>query len=138
MRRNVMGAPRNEEHGMVKACSDHEPYGDAACSRRGGCQVLSRDPRAARQAAYRSQPAVARGPIAAVRVHASSTASDTDGGWSEIVLNPARRVNLLEAVAKEITDAGGKPPVIIESDLYADDAGALRDVLLSWWVRSHA
>lgn len=34
----------------------------------------------------------------------------------------ARRVNLLEQVAKEITDAGGKPPVIIESDLYADDA----------------
>ncbi len=34
----------------------------------------------------------------------------------------ARRVPMLEAVAREIVDAGGKPPVIIESDLYAEDA----------------
>ena len=30
-----------------------------------------------------------------VRVHQSSTASDSDGGWSEIVLNPAKRIDLL-------------------------------------------
>jgi len=30
-----------------------------------------------------------------VRVHQSSTAADGDAGWSEVVLNPARRVNLL-------------------------------------------
>lgn len=34
----------------------------------------------------------------------------------------ARRVPMLEAVAQEIVAAGGKAPVIIESDLYADDA----------------
>jgi 3-oxoacyl-[acyl-carrier protein] reductase len=34
----------------------------------------------------------------------------------------ARRVPMLEAVAREIVDAGGKPPVIIESDLYSEDA----------------
>ena len=34
----------------------------------------------------------------------------------------ARRVNLLEEVAAEIVARGGKRPVIIESDLYADDA----------------
>lgn len=30
-----------------------------------------------------------------VRVHQSSSASDTDGGWTEITLNPARKINLL-------------------------------------------
>lgn len=30
-----------------------------------------------------------------VRVHQSSTAADADAGWSEVVLNPARRINLL-------------------------------------------
>ena len=34
----------------------------------------------------------------------------------------ARRVPLLEAVAAEIVAKGGKRPVVIESDLYADDA----------------
>lgn len=34
----------------------------------------------------------------------------------------ARRVNLLETLSQEIVAAGGKQPVIIESDLYADDA----------------
>ncbi|MEP6825208.1 MAG: SDR family oxidoreductase [Ramlibacter sp.] len=34
----------------------------------------------------------------------------------------ARRVALLEAVADEIVAQGGKRPVVIESDLYADDA----------------
>lgn len=34
----------------------------------------------------------------------------------------ARRVNLLETLSSEIVAAGGKKPVIIESDLYADDA----------------
>ena len=33
--------------------------------------------------------------IEKVRVHQSGTASDTDGGWSEIVLSPALRVDLL-------------------------------------------
>ena len=33
--------------------------------------------------------------IEKVRVHQSSAASDTDGGWSEIVLSPALRVDLL-------------------------------------------
>lgn len=30
-----------------------------------------------------------------VRVHQSSSASDTDGGWTEMTLNPARKINLL-------------------------------------------
>jgi 3-oxoacyl-[acyl-carrier protein] reductase len=34
----------------------------------------------------------------------------------------ARRVNLLETLAQEIVAAGGAQPVIIESDLYKDDA----------------
>jgi 3-oxoacyl-[acyl-carrier protein] reductase len=34
----------------------------------------------------------------------------------------ARRVNLLETLSQEIIKAGGKKPVIIESDLYAEDA----------------
>lgn len=31
-----------------------------------------------------------------VRVHRSSSAADTDSGWSEVVLSPARRFNLLD------------------------------------------
>jgi 3-oxoacyl-[acyl-carrier protein] reductase len=34
----------------------------------------------------------------------------------------ARRVNLLETLSQEIVASGGKKPVIIESDLYAEDA----------------
>ena len=33
--------------------------------------------------------------IRAVRVHQSTTASDTDDGWSEITINPPRKINLL-------------------------------------------
>jgi len=33
--------------------------------------------------------------IEKIRVHQSSTAGDADGGWSEVVLDPARRVDLL-------------------------------------------
>ena len=36
----------------------------------------------------------------------------------------ARRIDKLQELASEIVAAGGKPPVIIESDLYADDAAA--------------
>ena len=31
-----------------------------------------------------------------VRVHQSSSASDTDGGWTDITLNPAQKINLLD------------------------------------------
>ena len=31
-----------------------------------------------------------------VRVHQSSTATDTDGGWADIALSPARKINLLD------------------------------------------
>jgi hypothetical protein len=33
--------------------------------------------------------------VSKVRVHQSSTASDTDSGWSDITLSPARKINLL-------------------------------------------
>ncbi len=33
--------------------------------------------------------------VSIVRVHQSSTASESDSGWSEIILNPARKINLL-------------------------------------------
>lgn len=36
----------------------------------------------------------------------------------------ARRVNLLEELAREIVERGGKRPVVIGCDLYADDAAA--------------
>ncbi len=44
----------------------------------------------------------------------------------------ARRVNLLETLSADIVAAGGKKPVIIESDLYAGDAAQkLTDAALS-------
>lgn len=36
--------------------------------------------------------------VSKFRVHKSSTASETDSGWSEIVLSPAKKINLLNLV----------------------------------------
>ncbi len=44
-----------------------------------------------------------------VRVHQSSSASDTDGGWSEMVLNPARRVDLLGLTNGVLLELGQIP-----------------------------
>lgn len=44
-----------------------------------------------------------------VRVHQSSGASDTDAGWSEIVLNPARRVDLLGLTNGVLMELGQTP-----------------------------
>lgn len=47
--------------------------------------------------------------VAKVRVHQSSSASDTDAGWSEIVLNPARRVDLLSLTNGVLMELGQIP-----------------------------
>ena len=47
--------------------------------------------------------------IQKVRVHQSSTASDTDGGWSEVVLNPAQRVDLLTLTNGVLSELGQTP-----------------------------
>ena len=44
-----------------------------------------------------------------VRVHRSATASDSDGGWSEIVLSPARRIDLLELQNGVLQELGSTP-----------------------------
>jgi len=44
-----------------------------------------------------------------VRVHQSSGATDADGGWSEIVLNPARRVDLLGLTNGVLMELGQMP-----------------------------
>ncbi len=41
-----------------------------------------------------------------VRVHASSSAADNDGGWSEVVLNPARRIDLLSLTNGVLAELG--------------------------------
>lgn len=41
-----------------------------------------------------------------VRVHTASTADDADGGWREIVLQPARRVDLLTLTNGVLVDLG--------------------------------
>lgn len=41
-----------------------------------------------------------------VRVHQSSTADDSDSGWSEVVLNPARKVNLLDLTNGVLEELG--------------------------------
>lgn len=41
-----------------------------------------------------------------VRVHQSSSAGDGDGGWSEVVLNPARKVNLLDLTNGVLEELG--------------------------------
>ncbi len=41
-----------------------------------------------------------------VRVHQSATASDTDPGWSDIILNPPRKINLLNLTNGVLEDLG--------------------------------
>lgn len=45
-----------------------------------------------------------------VRVHKSSTASDTDAGWTDITLNPARKINLLN-LTNGVLDSLGQTPL---------------------------
>ena len=45
-----------------------------------------------------------------IRVNASSTASDTDGGWTDITLNPARKINLLN-LTNGVLDTLGQTPL---------------------------
>jgi hypothetical protein len=47
--------------------------------------------------------------IQKVRVHQSSTASDGDGGWSEITLEPAKRVDLLTLQNGVLSELGQMP-----------------------------
>lgn len=47
--------------------------------------------------------------VTKVRVHQSSTASDTDAGWSELVLNPAQRVDLLRLTNGVLMELGQLP-----------------------------
>lgn len=47
--------------------------------------------------------------IQKVRVHQNSSASDSDSGWSEVVLNPARRVNLLNLQNGVLDELGQTP-----------------------------
>jgi hypothetical protein len=41
-----------------------------------------------------------------VRVHQSSSATDTEGGWADITLNPARKINLLDLTNGVLEDLG--------------------------------
>ncbi len=44
-----------------------------------------------------------------VRVHQSSSASDSDSGWSEIALSPSRRINLLNLTNGVLDELGQTP-----------------------------
>ena len=44
-----------------------------------------------------------------VRVHQSSTANDSDAGWSDVVLSPARRINLLNLTNGVLDELGQVP-----------------------------
>ena len=44
-----------------------------------------------------------------VRVHQSSSASDTDAGWTDITLNPARKINLLSLTNGVLDNLGETP-----------------------------
>lgn len=47
--------------------------------------------------------------VSKVRVHQSASASDSDTGWSEIVLNPARKINLLDLTNGVLENMGQIP-----------------------------
>jgi hypothetical protein len=44
-----------------------------------------------------------------VRAHQSSSASDTDAGWTDITLNPARKINLLDLSNGVLVNLGQTP-----------------------------
>src|SRR5512143_2533876 len=44
-----------------------------------------------------------------VRVHASSSAMDSDGGWSEVIVNPAQRIDLLDLTNGVLAELGQTP-----------------------------
>jgi len=46
-----------------------------------------------------------------VRVHRSSSASDTDGGWTDMTLNPARKINLLD-LTNGVLETLGEMPLV--------------------------
>jgi hypothetical protein len=47
--------------------------------------------------------------VSKVRVHQSSTASDTDAGWTDITLSPARKINLLNLTNGALEQLGQTP-----------------------------
>lgn len=47
--------------------------------------------------------------VVKVRVHQSSLASDTDAGWTDITLNPARKINLLNLTNGVLDNLGETP-----------------------------
>lgn len=47
--------------------------------------------------------------VVKVRAHQSSTASDTDGGWTDITLSPARKINLLNLTNGTLDTLGETP-----------------------------
>jgi hypothetical protein len=47
--------------------------------------------------------------IQKIRVHQSTTANDTDSGWSEVVLSPAKRVDLLTLTNGVLEELGQTP-----------------------------
>ena len=44
-----------------------------------------------------------------VRVHKSASAGDNEAGWSEVVLNPAQRIDLLSLTNGVLADLGQTP-----------------------------
>jgi hypothetical protein len=47
--------------------------------------------------------------VSKVRVHKSSTATDTESGWTDITLNPARKINLLNLTNGALEQLGQTP-----------------------------
>ncbi len=47
--------------------------------------------------------------VAKIRVHQSATAADTDAGWTDVTLNPARKINLLTLTNGVLSDLGQAP-----------------------------
>ena len=71
-----------------------------------------------------------------VRVHKSASAGDNDAGWSEVVLNPAQRIDLLSLTNGVLADLGQTP--LPAGSLHADapGAGAPTTPAIRWRTRS--
>ena len=90
---------------LLAACGGGSDYGSPAASPAGGTGTL--------RVALTDAPACGFDhvyiTVDRVRVHQASSANDNDAGWSEVVLNPAQRIDLLDLTNGVLAELGQTP-----------------------------
>jgi hypothetical protein len=95
---------------IALACASLLLLGVAACGGGGGIGGTGRPDMGTMRVSMTDAPSCGyeqvNVTVEKVRVHRSATAAETDGGWSEVVINPARRVDLLTLTNGVLVELG--------------------------------